>query len=216
MVAAGLGGRIRTPFCKKRPRQLTQQNSCSRSRKNHLKRQGEEQRCSGSELTGKNKQRHEEEESLQLSTQILSVAMTDPMTMMHDTWSYLTLALQPPPQPPQHLPRASPAEGVFDEDDDGDEHEEWMAHDDPYDAYDDDDGGEKRTCNSCKGTPHNARPQSAIIWNNVCILHTVGALRIGLMLLPSIVSPSMLACKKSAHSSSAWPMVNSSALMLGI
>ncbi len=52
----------------------------------------------------------------------------------------------------------------------------------------------------------------------MCMLHAVSMCGILLVMLPSIVSPSMLACTLAfpAIKQSTWPTVNSSVLVMGM
>lgn len=102
-----------------------------------------------------------------LADQMLSTAMMDPMTMMHDAWMYLWSN-----------------EGAG-----------------PQQQHDDSSSKNEQQCSSESDAtrptaPHPASSSSAVlaVWMDVCMLHLLGMGAAGLMLLPSILNQSMLAC----------------------
>ncbi len=114
-----------------------------------------------------------------LSDQILSAAMTDPITMMYDAWWYLSSQqLQQQPPPSQDTP---------------------------------DSRQEQTTCSS-DGTEHAQRPNrltvsnKLLVWADVCAMHAISMLVAVLLLLPSVLNPSMLACNATIRrvNASTW------------
>jgi hypothetical protein len=165
-----------------------------------------------------------------LYDRIVSAVMADPMTMMYDAWSYIS------------------ADANFYAEGDGDDEDHGTGDSD--DGGGDDaryftpkrskgggaytgEGEQRRRKQQCRGdqSSRGGRPSSSkispadmlLMWSDACMMHAGGAIAMGLVLLPSIVSPSMLVSNCATQGSSirgargsAWPVLNSCFLMIGI
>jgi hypothetical protein len=132
---------------------------------------------------------------LPLADKIISAAMVDPITMLYDTWVYMS----------EDAGRSDNEDISINDADQPTKRGEGKQHEEEDE--------EEETCK----TETLARVSSTVIWNDVCMLHAVGVCGIWFMMLPSIANPSMLACNSAfpAVKRSAWPIVNSSVLIMG-
>ena len=195
-------GSVQTPFGKKR----------------HYKGQGSSKGGSDDHSSGEQAESSsppdEAAAAATFADQIISAAMTDPVTMMFDTWSYFSSGDAHDNDHhagPKQEYRAAPLDaaqcsrhssrqtGSMPSPDKDHEQGTWVVVD--VDQADE-----------------NFR-QSWLLdaWMDICTMHMVGMASLVFMLLPSIANQSMLACNAIPQvNASAWPVLNSGLCILGI
>lgn len=157
------------------------------------------ERAAAEEVKARQEQKQEEgvekkDANFPLADKIISAAMVDPITMLYDTWMYMS----------EDAERSDSEDSKIDDSDQPTKREGRQKQEE-----------EEETCKT--ETLPRVSP-TTVIWNDVCMLHAVGVCGIWCMMLPSIANPSMLACNSAfpAVKRSAWPIVNSSVLIMGI
>jgi hypothetical protein len=132
--------------------------------------------------------------STRVTDQMLSAAMSDPITMMYDAWWYLS------------SDGSSSIELI-----------QPLNAQQQYDAEESPESEQSCSKNSRKDATAQDERFKHSVWTDVCILHVIGMISVAATLIPSITNPSILACNAiSGVNASTWPVLNSSTMMFGI